>query len=90
MAVVGLRLLAIAMVVFAGCAVTCWIGYGWAQAEVGYDNEETEVPETQIEEDNNPTPNENDSNPTVTENNNTEVTSSTQATVNKRKGRSPA
>ncbi|CAL8992692.1 unnamed protein product, partial [Prunus brigantina] len=57
---------------------------------VGYDNEETQVLETQIEEDNNPTPNENDSNPTVTENNNTEVTSSTQAAVNKRKDRSPA
>ncbi|CAL8086874.1 unnamed protein product [Prunus armeniaca] len=59
----------------------------FAVSKVGYDNEETEVPETQIEEDNNPTPNENDSNPTATENNNTEVTSSTQAIVNKRKVR---
>ncbi|KAI5350846.1 hypothetical protein L3X38_003737 [Prunus dulcis] len=54
------------------------------------DNEETQVPETQIEEDNNPTPNENDSNPAVTENNDTEATISTQAAMNKRKGRSPA
>ncbi|KAI5338992.1 hypothetical protein L3X38_018264 [Prunus dulcis] len=59
-------------------------------AEVGDDNEETQVPETQIEGDNNPTPNENDSNLTVIKNNNTEATSSTQATMNKRKGRSPA
>ncbi|CAL2265525.1 unnamed protein product [Prunus armeniaca] len=56
---------------------------------MGDDNEETQVLETRIEEDNNPTPNENDSSPAITENNNTEATISTQAAMNKRKGRSP-